>query len=151
MRQSKLLKDLKEIFQVFILVWLKDRTPQTQLEHPNNCQKIFCLVQISAVKCLRRPEFAMDSKPCRCIMLSTCFWVFWARVIVNFLGYQGHIKAHRRWHFNVKLRFWCIFRNLKLEREVSHTSAISPLLTYHPTGLKKYILSSLSWITTRKK
>ena len=34
--------------------------------------------------------------------------------------------------------------------KVSLTSAISPLLTYHPPGLKKYILSFMSGIKTLK-
>ena len=83
-------------------------------------------------------------------MPNTCFCVFSACVIVNFLGYQHHIKTHwnnqkQKLNFDLKLCFGGIWI---VEQKVLQTSAISPLLTPPPThpptlklGLKKYILS----------
>ena len=80
----------------------------------------------------------MEIKSGRCIMPSTCFCVFSACVIVNFLGYQHHIKTHwnnqkHKLNFDLKLCFGGIWI---VEQKVSQTSAISALLTPLPLPLK---------------
>ena len=94
----------------------------------------------------------MEIKSRRCIMSNTCFCVFSACVIVNFLGYQHHIKTHwnnqkEKLHFYVKLCFGGIWI---VEQKVSQ-SAISALLTPLPlklgsgsgSGMNKFLNTQL--------